>query len=117
VARMTERCVALKEEEIDSLMPHASVHSDMRPIKAEPELHLSTPTRRPILRGERKAVRFRGGISWPSGKPTRFWRPAPCLRHLLRRRRDGGLLQRRRRGLLLPTGCNLTKPFMMRQPT
>jgi hypothetical protein len=37
VARTTERWVTLKEEEIDGLMPHASVHSDMRPIKAEPE--------------------------------------------------------------------------------
>ena len=36
VARTTERCVTLKEEEMDSLMPHASVRSDMRPSKAEP---------------------------------------------------------------------------------
>jgi len=37
VARATERCVTLKEEEIDNLMPRASVNLDARAAKAEPE--------------------------------------------------------------------------------
>jgi hypothetical protein len=37
VARTTERCVTLKEEEKDNLMPHVSVYSDARPAKAEPK--------------------------------------------------------------------------------
>jgi len=37
VARATERCVTLKEEEIDNLMPCTSVNPDARPAKAGPE--------------------------------------------------------------------------------
>jgi len=37
VVRATERCVTLKEEEIDNLMPRASVNPDARPAIAGPE--------------------------------------------------------------------------------
>ena len=37
MVRTTERCVTLKEEEIDNLMPHVSVYSGARPAKAEPK--------------------------------------------------------------------------------
>ena len=49
VVRPTDRCLTLKEEEIDNLMPRASVNPDARPAKPEPEptaFHATTDSAR-----------------------------------------------------------------------